>query len=211
MAFSGWPAEAVDFYDGLEEDNTKEYWHAHKAVYDRSVRAPMDELLSELEAEFGAGKIFRPNRDTRFSADKSPYKTAIAARLESGGYVHFSAAGLGVGNGMYHMASDQLERYRAAVDDPKAGGDLERRIAATRAEGVEVTSRDSLKSAPRGYPKDHPRIDLLRCKGLIVWREWPVAKWLGTRQAKTRVVDVLHASKPVVEWLDRHVGPTTIE
>src|SRR3990170_4474832 len=119
MAFKGWPAEALHFYEGLEADNSKAYWQDNKAIYDECVRAPMDGLLSELAPEFGEGKLFRPYRDIRFSADKSPYKTAIAASLAWGGYVHLSAEGLFVGSGMYHMAPDQLERYRAAVDDDK--------------------------------------------------------------------------------------------
>src|ERR1051325_11884594 len=82
MAFRGWPAEALEFYEGLEADNSKTYWTAHKTVYDEKVHAPMLALLAELEPEFGAGKIFRPYRDVRFSADKSPYKTAIPPPLE---------------------------------------------------------------------------------------------------------------------------------
>ena len=79
MAFSGWQMTAIDFFDGLEEDNSREYWLANKAVYDRDVKSPMEELLAELADEFGGSKIFRPNRDVRFSSDKSPYKTTIAA------------------------------------------------------------------------------------------------------------------------------------
>src|ERR1051325_11582899 len=84
MAFRGWPAEALEFYEGLEADNSRTYWLAHKDVYDKQVQAPMADLLADLAAEFGVGKIFRPNRDVRFSADKSPYKTAIGAQLERG-------------------------------------------------------------------------------------------------------------------------------
>jgi uncharacterized protein (DUF2461 family) len=83
-AFPGWPAAAVEFYRGLEADNSRAYWISRKDVYEESVRAPMEALLHELADEFGEGKIFRPNRDIRFSADKSPYKTAIGALLERG-------------------------------------------------------------------------------------------------------------------------------
>ncbi len=93
MAFSGWPAEAVEFYRGLSADNTKAYWTARKPVYEATVHAPMAELLAELAGEFGPGRIARPNRDVRFSPDKSPYKTAIYATFEAGGYVKFSADG----------------------------------------------------------------------------------------------------------------------
>ena len=72
-----------------------------------------------------------------------------------------------------------------------------------------MSAHDSLKTAPRGYPKDHPRIELLRLKGLITWREWPVAPWLSTRKAKTRVVDMLRGSRPILDWLDTNVGPST--
>src|SRR6476469_1302046 len=106
MAFRGWPVEAIEFFEGLEADNSKAYWQDHKTVYDESVRKPMDELLEELRSEFGEGKVFRPYRDVRFSADKSPYKTAIAASLEDGGYLQLSSEGLGVGSGMYMMATD---------------------------------------------------------------------------------------------------------
>jgi len=83
-AFKGWPAEAFDFYEGLEADNSKTYWTEHKATYDEKVLAPMVDLLAELEDEFGPTKVFRPYRDVRFSADKSPYKTNLGAVLGSG-------------------------------------------------------------------------------------------------------------------------------
>ena len=123
MAFRGWPVEALEFFEGLEADNSKTYWHQHKDTYETLVRAPMEELVEELAPEFGEGRIFRPYRDIRFSADKSPYKTNIAANLGEG-YVQLSADGLGVGSGMWHMAPDQLERYREAVDEDGAGAAL---------------------------------------------------------------------------------------
>ena len=66
---------------------------------------------------------------------------------------------------------------------------------------------ETLKSAPRGYPKDHERIDLLRLKGLVVMRSWTPAAWLGTVRAKQRVVEVFRAASPVLRWLDANVGP----
>lgn len=209
MGFRGWPGEAIEFYEGLEADNSKTYWTAHKDVYDRAVRAPMVELLAELEPEFGAGKIFRPNRDVRFSADKSPYKTSIAATLERGGYVQLTAHGLGVGAGMYMMAPDQLARYRQAVADDPSGKALERLVEEAARQRIEIVGHERLKTAPRGYPADHPRVELLRNKGLVAWREWPAARWLGTSAARTRIVEVLHATRPLCQWLDRHVGPST--
>ncbi|MEV4557387.1 DUF2461 domain-containing protein [Kitasatospora sp. NPDC049285] len=208
--FRGWPAEALEFYEHLEADNSKSFWSAHRAVYDEAVRAPMEALLVRLEPEFGPGKVFRPNRDVRFSADKSPYKTHIGGYLESGGYVQLSADGLACGLGYYQLATDQLARYRTAVAEDVAGAELERVVARVRADGPAVVGRDSLKTAPRGFPKDHPRIELLRHKGLIAWQEWEPAAWLGTPKAYDRITGFLHAARPLHEWLENHVGPSEL-
>jgi uncharacterized protein (TIGR02453 family) len=209
MAFRGWRPEALEFFEGLEADNSKTYWTANKPFYDEKVYGPMAELLAELEPEFGPGKIFRPYRDVRFSADKSPYKTNIAASLERGGYIHLSASGLAAGNGMYMMAPDQLDRYRRAVADDATGDELRRLIDAVEKRKIEVTGHESLKTVPKGYPKDHPRADLLRNKGLVAWKEWPAAGWLGKPVAKERVGEFLRASEPLSTWLAANVGPST--
>src|SRR5215468_1853167 len=155
MAFRGWPSEALEFFEGLAADNSKTYWLAHKAVYDKQVAGPMTELLAELAEEFGPGRTFRPYRDVRFAKDKSPYKTNIAATLEGGGYIHLDADGLGAGRGMWQMSPEQLLAYREAVAQEKSGTELGRVVAALRERGIEVHSHGELKSAPRGYPKDH--------------------------------------------------------
>jgi uncharacterized protein (TIGR02453 family) len=210
MAFRGWKAEAIEFYEGLEADNSRTYWQAHKADYEALVQNPMQELLAELADEFGEGNIFRPYRDVRFSADKSPYKTNIAAMVGGIGYVQFSADGLAAGSGYWMMASDQLDRYRRAAADDVTGPAVSAIAAKAAKAGMQVTAHESLKSAPRGYPKDHPRIELLRLKGLITWREWPVAAWMGTAKAKDRVVGFLRDSAPLRAWLDDHVGASTL-
>lgn len=209
MAFHGWKVEALEFFEGLEADNSKAYWQRNKDVYDRVVRAPMEELLTELEPAWGEGRIFRPYRDIRFSRDKSPYKTAIGATIGAG-YVHVDARGLSVGSGRWEMAPDQLDRYRSAVADDASGAALSRIVATARKAGLEVRGHEVLKTAPKGYPKDHPRIELLRSKGLIAWREWPAGAWLGTKRAKDRIVEFFERSRPLVAWLDEHVGETTM-
>ncbi|HTT53602.1 MAG TPA: DUF2461 domain-containing protein [Streptosporangiaceae bacterium] len=209
MAFTGWPAEALDFYDGLAADNTKTYWTANRPVYEEKVLGPMAELVEELAADFGETKIFRPYRDVRFSKDKTPYKTHIGAMVGTG-YVQLSAHGLAAGAGMYVMAPDQLDRYRQAVASDQAGPALEQVIAAIEQAGVGVSGHDTLKSAPRGYPVDHPRIGLLRCKGLVAWQEWPAGAWLGTTAARDRVVAFLRTTRPLSEWLADRVGPSLV-
>ncbi len=167
---------------------------------------PMTELIEELAAEFGEAKIFRPYRDVRFSADKSPYKTHIGAVIGTG-YVQLSADGLATGDGMYGMSSSQLDRYRRAVASDRSGPELERLIARIEGQGIGVSGRDTLKTAPRGYPADHPRIGLLRYKGLVAWNQWPVEPWLETAAALGKVAGFLRTTRPLSSWLGTHVGP----
>jgi uncharacterized protein (TIGR02453 family) len=208
VGFTGWSERAFTFYEGLEADNSKTYWTANRAVYDADVLAPMEALLSELAEEFGDGKLFRPYRDVRFSADKSPYKTAMGATVSKGGYVHLSADGLAVAVGYHMMAPDQLARYRQAVAEDVTGEQLRRVISAVESQGVDVVGEEPLKTAPRGYSKDHPRADLLRNKGLITWQEWPVEPWMHTAKAKSRIVKHFRDSHPLQAWLDDRVGPS---
>jgi uncharacterized protein (TIGR02453 family) len=206
MTFSGWPQEALTFYEGLESDNSKSYWTAHKAIYDQAVLAPMTELVEELAAEIGGEpKIFRPYRDIRFSRDKTPYKTHIGATIGQHSYVQFSADGLGAGAGMWHLDPEPLARYRAGVAGP-AGAELEVIVAAIEKAGIELHGHDALKSAPRGYPADHQRIGLLRYKGLTSWQQWTPGPWLATPEGKDLVQEFLRASAPLVDWLAGHVG-----
>jgi uncharacterized protein (TIGR02453 family) len=205
MAFSGWPEEALKFYEGLEADNSKSYWTEHKAVYQEKVLRPMEELTDLLAPELGEPKIFRPYRDIRFSADKTPYKTHIGATLGATSYVQFSADGLAAGAGMWHLEPDELARYRAAVAGP-VGAELAAIVAELEKAGVEVQGHGSLKSAPRGYPADHPRIDLLRHKGLTTWTHWDRGPWLQSPSAAERVTSFFRTSSAFCYWLTSNVG-----
>jgi len=111
---------------------------------------------------------------------------------------------------MYHLAADQLDRFRRAIADDHSGSELSAIVASAREAGMDVAAHDELKTAPKGYPKDHPRIELLRYKGLITWQQWPVGAWLGTAKAKDRVVTFLRASQPINAWLDACVGPSDL-
>ena len=205
MAFTGWPVEAIEFFEGLEDDNSRAYWQSHKAVYVECVKGPMEALLAELEDDFGPGRVFRPNRDVRFSNDKSPYKLNCAAQL-TGGYVSVSADEMFAGSGLYMPMPEQLKRLRAAIDADRTGRELEAIVAALRKAKYDVGAHETLKTAPRGYPKDHPRIELLQLKGIVMSKGWPVGGWLGTKKAKERVVATLDAARPLNAWIAEHVG-----
>lgn len=213
MVFTGFDREAFRFYERLAADNTRAFWHANKADYQRLVREPMDRLLADL-AEFGPFHVFRPHRDVRFAKDKTPYKNHIGAYGESEGgaghYVQLSGSGMFAGSGYYDMASDQLERLRRAIDRDATGSELVMLTDALRRGGHTITSMSSLATAPRGYPRDHPRIELLRLKGLIAAQEWSVQPWMSTRSVATRIRASWNAAADLAEWLDAHVGPSTL-
>ncbi len=213
MAFTGFPAEAFTFYERLAADNSRTFWQANKATYERVVRDPMLALLDDLEA-FGPFRVFRPYRDIRFAKDKTPFKDHIGAYGESDGgagyYVQLSAAGMLVGAGYYDMAADQLERFRRAVDATASGAKLAALCADAETKGLKLGAMSELKTAPRGYAKDHPRIEMLRRKGLVASKEWPRAKWMESKEAVTRVRDAWVATSELNKWLNRHVGPSTL-
>jgi uncharacterized protein (TIGR02453 family) len=209
--FTGFPPDALDFFVELEGNNERPWWQANKERFNASVAEPMRTLLDRLEPEFGQFKVFRMNRDVRFSADKSPYKTAHAAVSYGDGgtatYLQISANGLYAGGGMYHMASDQLERFRRAVADDMHGAELEAAVEAARGARLDLAAAEPrLKTAPRGWPKDHPRITLLRMRGLITGRELGTPAWLHTSRAASEVGKVWRGGAAVNAWLDANVG-----
>jgi uncharacterized protein (DUF2461 family) len=111
---------------------------------------------------------------------------------------------------MYMMATDQLQRLRHAIDDQSSGAVLVEMVTGVRKAGAEITAHDRLKTAPKGYGKDHPRVDLLCLKGLVAWKQWPVGAWLATVKAKARLVEFFEQTDPLQQWLDSYVGPSTL-
>jgi uncharacterized protein (TIGR02453 family) len=206
--FTGFPEELLDFYDGLEMDNSRSYWEANKPVYERAVRRPMEQLAEVLGTEFGSIKMFRPYRDLRFSADKRPYQEH--ASLSAGDfYFSISVDGVITGAGGWHPASDQLERFRRRVDDSKSMRTLRKLLDRLAAAGIELSGDDMLKSAPRGYARDHPEIDVLRCKHLAVMRRRDPGPWLHGPEALEFVQSSWRHMRGWTEWLAENVGPST--
>jgi uncharacterized protein (TIGR02453 family) len=206
MAFAGIPVAALDFYEDLENDNTKSFWTAHKHVYDESVRAPLEALALELEKQYGPAKLFRPYRDVRFAKDKTPYKTHQGVWFgETSLYLQISAAGLRLAGGYWETSSTQVDRLRRAVADDVVGPQLERALAGLRRKGLEVGG-EQLTRVPSGYPKDHPRADLLRHKTLTAAADLGGPGWLATPKAKAEIVRAWRGMAPMITWLDTHVG-----
>ncbi|MDQ1604749.1 MAG: hypothetical protein QOE01_2594 [Actinomycetota bacterium] len=210
-AFNGFSAQARAFYRRLEADNTREFWTANKAVYETEVREPLEALLADLEPEFGAAKVFRPYRDVRFSRDKTPYKTHQAALVGGGDgmgwYLQLDADGLLVGGGFRAHSSEQLAGFRQGVDDEVYGPELERLLHALDAAGFRREG-ETLKTAPKGYAADHPRVGLLRHKSLMLVKTFGVPRWLATPAAADRIRESWNALRPLNGWVSKHVAGT---
>jgi uncharacterized protein (TIGR02453 family) len=208
--FAGIPDAAFQFYAELEHNNNRDWWLENKATYDAAVKGPLTLLLAELEPSFGAAKLFRPNRDIRFSLDKSPYKTAqgaIASTADGVGfYIQISADGLLIGGGCHTHTPAQLTRFRSAVDAPASGGALQSIVRDIEAAGFSVEG-ESLKTVPRGFDKDHPRAELLKHKSLTAGVNVGQPGWLATPAAAAEVARRWEELRPLVDWMGRHAPP----
>ena len=214
----GLPPGLFAFFDDLRGDNSKTFWAANKDRWEREVRTPFRSVVDVLAEEFGPLRVFRPNRDVRFSADKSPYRTWTGATSEShavggiGYYLEASAVGVVTGYGTMVMTPGQLRRFRAAVDDETSGQELEQ-IGAALAEcslPLSHGAEQPLRTTPRGFSADHPRIHLLRWKGVVVVREWSVAEWMHTPEILEAARGVWRAAAPLKSWLDMHVTSAVV-
>jgi uncharacterized protein (TIGR02453 family) len=178
QAFDGFRREAIQFLADLAENNERAWFQPRKADYERLLKEPLEALCVALDEAFRSRGIplsadparspFRIYRDVRFSKDKSPYKTNIGASFPytdglaaAGGYFHFSPGEIFVGGGMWHPEPARLAAWRAIVD---RGAGLE----ALEDPGFVATfgevGGDRLSRVPQGYPKDHPRAELLKLK-----------------------------------------------
>ena len=202
--FEGWKGDFRGYFLGLQANNTKTFFEAHRKQYENQVKAPLAALLADLEPEFGAAKMARPNRDIRFAADKSPYKTNIYASTPSGGYVSLDANALVAAGGRYMMEPEQLAKFRAAVAAPKSGEELAGIVESLRRRGYDIGGQE-LKRVPPPHPQDHPRGELLRHKRLIYWKRWDVGPWIATSAARERVVKVWRDGAALGAWLARHL------
>ena len=204
--FRGWPEECQRFFIGLELDNSKRYFEANRQTYEKSVRGPMVALFESLEPQFGPGKVFRANRDIRFSKDKSPYKTNIAgwAGMEgSGGYISLDARGLTAAAGRYELTPAQLTKYRKRVAAEATGAPLAKIVATLEKKGYSLGG-EALKRVPPGFPQDHPRARLLKHKNVYIYKNFGLQPWLGTASARKQVLNVWTDAQPLYDWLKRN-------
>ncbi|MGL4742833.1 MAG: DUF2461 domain-containing protein [Phycicoccus sp.] len=210
MTSGGIPHDAVAFYAELTAGpGNREWWETNRERYHVSVREPMELLLDALEDEFGAGRVYRPYRDVRFTKDKSPYKNHQGALVEVdpgiGYYVQVDADGLLTGGGFYPDSAGALTRLRAAIDDDTTGETLRGIVAALTATGF-VIGGARVATRPRGVPADHPRLELMRHKSLVVSRPHGEPEWLDAAEVVEQVRADWREVRALVAWLTEHTG-----
>jgi uncharacterized protein (TIGR02453 family) len=199
-AFRGFQPEAIQFLVDLAANNDRAWFQPRKAEYERLLKTPLEALCAALDLEFRARNLplradpgrspFRIYRDTRFSKDKSPYKTHVAASFGwagdgddgagrshrddvhgSGGYFHLQPGEIYVGGGVWHPETSWLTAFRQGLVADHDGFRRiveEPRFQATF--GTVGNDGESLKRVPPGYPADHPAADLLRLKNVTFGR-----------------------------------------
>jgi uncharacterized protein (DUF2461 family) len=211
-AFGGWPADGLAFLAELERDNSRAFWTANSHRHREALLEPTRALAAALAEEFGPPRVFRPHVDRRFRPGAAPYRTDTGATVAGPGgtpyTVVLAARGLSVQVGYQAFDPGQLRRYRAAVDGG-SGGQLVGVLAALHREGLSPDGVPALRGRPRGCPRDHPRLPLMRLRGLHVDRAWPAGAWLATGEALDRVRGAWRAARPLADWLDAHVGRRT--
>jgi uncharacterized protein (TIGR02453 family) len=210
-AFTGFGPAVTDWFVALASDNSRAYWAATRDIWQRDVRSPLEALLAEAAAEAGGGiKLFRPYRDMRFGGGEAPMKTAAGglvlppAGSAAARYVEVSAEGFYAGTGYHRFERDQLAAYRRVVAG-EAGSTFAVALDAARAAGLEVGG-EVMTGTPQGVARDHPRIELLRRKGVFVGASLPPGDALETPAPLDHARRVWAAAASVVAWLDSHVG-----
>jgi uncharacterized protein (TIGR02453 family) len=213
MTFEGFNPDSIIFFQELGQNNNRDWWLANKSRYETNVRQPILDLIDAIGGEYGTVKTFRPNRDTRFSSNKDPYKDQISfvayGATGNACYLQLSEEGLFVAGGYWQPGKDQLERFRALVDDNRLFGDMEATIDELAESGFELSNEGALKTAPRGFDPNHPRINLLRLKTLAISKSIPVQEWFFTKDALDRIRKEWDTVMTWNGWLASNVGATT--
>ena len=190
--FTGFPDEGIQFLHDLRDNNHKDWFDAHKSIYQKSVQAPAVALVAtlgeQLHAHFpqitydtrtnGGGSMMRIYRDTRFSADKTPYKTNVAmmftadakGRMEQPGFgLQISGEAVELVAGLFQFSKPALEAYRQAVIDDTQGAALAAAVAQVMSSGEYTLGGETYKRVPTGYDAQHPRAGWLKYSGLHVF------------------------------------------
>jgi uncharacterized protein (TIGR02453 family) len=220
--FNGFPSEGLQFLKQLKRNNNREWFNEHKTTYEESVRKPMQQLvelladeLSKFAPEIQASpktSLYRIYRDTRFSKDKSPYKTHVAAVFPpralgkhegAGYYFHISPGELLVGGGLYMPAAEDLKAVREALarEHRRFARILQNR--SFRRMFGELTG-ERLSRVPRGFAATHPAAEYLRYKQFLAARQLP-SESAASRNFSRTLIESFKTLHPFIEFLNEPI------
>jgi uncharacterized protein (TIGR02453 family) len=221
--FQGFPPDGIPFFFELQERQSRTWFAANKKRFERLWTDPLRALVADLTVALGdtypglsevQPHFFRIQRDVRFSADKSPYKTNVSAVLPvrpsvdedepiPGIYISFGLDGGLVAVGCWQLEKERLDAYRRAVAEDRTGAALGQFVDRLQKAGFELSSHGELKRPPAPYPRDHPRADLLRRKGLAVANHNIPDELLDQPELVDWLADNLRRAAPLIRWLDQ--------
>lgn len=211
---AGLPKELFTYLEDLGRNNTREFWSTNKHMWEQAVKAPMEALLADLSGDFPPLRLFRPQRDLRYTKDKSPYKLFTGATSDatavggSGYHLHIDADGLTIACGAMLMSPAELGRFRMAIDDPRSGASFSHLCASLAAASLPVGAglKPALKRTPAGFSAEHPRSQFLRWKGAAMEAEFETSAWMHTPELADRIRTAWHGAAPFMEWMNTHVS-----
>jgi len=227
MAFQGFPEGGLAFLRGLTEHNDRDWFEAHRVAWDAEIVPAMLEWCGALAERLQdvmpglvfvprvGGSLYRLNRDVRFSRDKRPYKTHVAALLWEGGekhdapgvYLHVSPEEVIFGGGIYAFEEARLDRWRKLLHNLSSAERLEAALAAAKKAGLKLEISDKLQRPARGFDPDGPRAELSKYKGLAVIRKSKPAAWLSTPEALEKAEAAARAYAPLHAWMRDELCP----
>jgi len=216
--FPGFPRALLEFLAELGRHNERSWFEAHRSDYEKLYAEPAKAFVSAVGPGLAklapsvkadpriGGSVQRINRDTRFSKDKSSYKTwlhfgLVPGKGEPGFFMRVAPGSFGVGAGVFGFQPDQLARYRAAVGDAKRGAALRRALAASAKAWRYSPGEPQLKRVPREFDAEHPNAELLRYKGLFTGRELKPPAALFGPKCVDFCLERFRELRPVQAWL----------
>ena len=215
--FPGFPPEALTFLRSLKRNNRREWFQPRKEIFETKVKAPMIQLVEAINAELldfapehitdPKKAVYRIYRDTRFSADKTPYKTHIAAifpdhdlqkNSSAGFYFHLTEKSVGIAAGSYRPGPDELRAVRMWLAENHAAF---RKASRGPERFFGKLGGDSVTRMPKGFDAAHPAEDLIRMKQWLYWVELDT-KIATTSRLLPELVKRFRAAAPVIEMLN---------
>jgi uncharacterized protein (TIGR02453 family) len=220
--FEGFPKEGLKFLKQLKKNNNREWFGKHKAEYEEFVKLPIQSLIASLKAPMvkfapeidvnPKRSLFRIYRDTRFSKNKAPYKTHVAAVFHlkghwedsAGYYVHIEPGTIYIGGGVYRPNSDQLKKIRSAIAErSKEFLDIvQSKIFMKR---FRVLEGEKLQRAPLGYPTDHPMVEWLKYKSFYTGVERGEKECFSAQFVES-ITLVYKDLLPLIRFLNKSLG-----